>query len=173
MLTTRQRRALLLGIALNAVGVVSYVHAQTNNFDVFTRLIGYEEVPAISTTGRGVFRAEVRGGEIRYHLEYFNLEGTATVSHIHFGQRSVNGGISAFLCGGNNKPACPPSGTVEGVITAADIIGPTAQGIEPGAFQELIAAMQAGVTYANVHSTKWPGGEIRGQIGPDPLSTLK
>jgi hypothetical protein len=38
------------------------------------------------------------------------------------------------------------------------------QGIEAGNFAELVAAMRVGSTYANVHSTKWPGGEIRAQI---------
>ena len=31
-------------------------------------------------------------------------------------------------------------------------------------YEELAAAMRNGSTYANVHSTKWPGGEIRAQI---------
>ena len=44
------------------------------------------------------------------------------------------------------------------------MIGPLDQGIEAGAFAELVAAMRAGHTYANVHSSKWPGGEIRTQI---------
>lgn len=47
---------------------------------------------------------------------------------------------------------------------AADVIGPTAQGIEAGAFDELLAAIRAGRTYANVHSDKWPAGEIRAQL---------
>ena len=57
-----------------------------------------------------------------------------------------------------------PGGTVTGVITPADVIGPTNQGIEPGSFEELVRAIDAGATYANVHSTRWPAGEIRGQI---------
>ena len=47
---------------------------------------------------------------------------------------------------------------------AADVIGPTAQGIEVGNLAEILAAMRAGHAYANVHSSKWPGGEIRAQI---------
>jgi hypothetical protein len=31
-------------------------------------------------------------------------------------------------------------------------------------YDELAAAMRNGSTYANVHSTLWPGGEIRAQI---------
>ena len=54
--------------------------------------------------------------------------------------------------------------TVAGTIRAADVVGPTAQGIEPGEFAELVAAVRAGVTYVNVHSTKYPGGEIRAQL---------
>ena len=42
---------------------------------------------------------------------------------------------------------------------------PTAgQGIEPGNLAEILAAMRAGHAYANVHTTKWPGGEIRAQL---------
>ena len=31
-------------------------------------------------------------------------------------------------------------------------------------FDELLRAIRAGATYVNVHSTRWPGGEIRSQI---------
>jgi hypothetical protein len=135
-------------------------------------LTGYEEVPSISTTGNGEFRARIdrRDEEIFYRLSYEDLEGDVTQAHIHLGQRAVNGGIAAFLCSNlegppPDTPACPPSpGTVEGTIEQADVIGPAAQGIEPRAFDELVAAIRAGVTYANVHSTKWPGGEIRAQL---------
>ena len=49
--------------------------------------------------------------------------------------------------------------------TLADVIGAAAgQGIEAGDFDEILAAMRAGIAYANVHTTKWPGGEIRGQL---------
>jgi hypothetical protein len=44
------------------------------------------------------------------------------------------------------------------------VIGPVNQGIEALAFGELLDAIDAGVTYVNVHSTKWPGGEIRAQL---------
>ncbi len=134
------------------------------------RLGGYPEVPANSTTGHGVLVArldEVNGADVlEYTLTYRELEGTTTTAaHIHVGQTTANGGVSAFLCGGGDKPACPSGGgTVEGVIDAADVIGPAGQGVAAGEFAELIRAMRAGVTYANVHTNKHPGGEIRGQI---------
>src|SRR6266478_6967144 len=134
-------------------------------------LTGYQEVAGpgtISTVGSGTFEASLNGAgdEISYTLTYNDLEGGAVlVAHIHFGARGFSGGVIAFLCGGGGKPACPASpATVTGTITAADIVGPAGQGIEPGAFAELVRAMRAGVTYTNVHSTKFPAGEIRGQI---------
>jgi hypothetical protein len=53
---------------------------------------------------------------------------------------------------------------VSGTITSADVIGPAGQGIAPGEFDELVRALREGATYANVHTTLYPGGEIRGQI---------
>ena len=62
--------------------------------------------------------------------------------------------------------ACPPSpATVTGTIRPADVIGPAGQGITAGQFAELVAAIRAGATYVNVHSSTYPGGEIRAQLG--------
>ncbi len=86
-------------------------------------------------------------------------------AHVHFGQRGVAGGVAAFLCGGGTKPApCVPGTTITGTITPADVQGPAGQGIAPGEWNELVAAIRAGVAYANVHSMTQQGGEIRGQI---------
>jgi hypothetical protein len=132
-------------------------------------LSGFEEVPANFTTGIGTFSARLDNGDttLTYELEYSGLEGTSTAAaHVHFGQKGVNGGVSFFLCGGDiGKPACPATqGTVTGTVVADDVIGPDGQGIAPGEFAEIIAAMRSGVTYVNVHTNKHPGGEIRGQI---------
>ena len=132
-------------------------------------LQGFEETPAVFSTGSGEFNARFSKDEtsIDYELSWEDLEGaTVLFAHIHLGQTSVAGGVMAFLCGGGGKPACgaPSSGTVTGTITAADIVGPAGQGVAPGEFAELLTSMRAGVTYANVHTDKHPGGEIRGQI---------
>lgn len=136
-------------------------------------LTGYQEAASvpISTVGTGSFEASLNGAgdEISYTLTYSDLEGgVVTQAHIHFGQRGVSGGVIAFLCGGSTKPACPASpATVTGTITAADVIGPSGQRIEAGSFDEAVRAIRAGMVYANVHTTRWPSGEVRGQINDD------
>ena len=92
-----------------------------------------------------------------------------TQSHIHIGRTAIQGGVSVFFCsnlgnGPAGTPACPASGTVTRTVTAADVIGPAAQGVSPGEWTDLLKAIRAGATYVNVHSTIWPAGEIRGQL---------
>jgi hypothetical protein len=132
------------------------------------RLSGFQEVPALSSPATGLFTARVVGdgasARIEYELSYTGFTTDVTAAHIHFAQRGVNGAISAFLCGGGGKPDCPADGTVTGRIDAADVAGPEARGIAPGEIAELVGAMRAGATYANVHTTQYPDGEIRGQL---------
>jgi hypothetical protein len=138
-----------------------------------TRLNGYQEVPqSISTTGVGTFRARIVSDDaFTFRLTYNRLESPIRQSHIHFSQRHTAGGISVFLCSNlGNGPAgtapCPgtTSGVVTGTIMADDVVGPADQGITAGEFDELLRAIRAGATYANVHTTAFPAGEIRGQI---------
>jgi hypothetical protein len=164
--------ALVAGAA--AAGAVAFADGGNGIRETLT---GYEEDPmALSTTGSGEFRAWIggKGEAIRYQLSYADLEGEVTQAHIHFGGRAQSGGIIAFLCTniGGGPPAdppqaCPPApATVRGTLRAADVIGPTGQGIGAGEFDEFLAAVRAGVTYANVHTTKYPPGEIRAQLDP-------
>jgi hypothetical protein len=127
---------------------------------------------AAGTSGKGTFRASIRSGgsAIRYRLSYAGLEAEPLQAHIHLGQPGVNAGVIAFLCdntgaGPAGTDPCPdPPATVEGTLRAADVIGPEDQGIDAGQFGELVRAMRAGATYANVHTEKYPGGEIRAQL---------
>ena len=140
---------------------------------VVVKMKSYEEVPAVSSGAIGHFTAFINeaAGTIDYELFFDGLEGDVRQSHIHFGQRGVSGGVSVYLCQTTFNadptglaPTCPQSGTVTGTIRAANIIGPNGQGIAPTELAELIAAIRAGIAYPNVHSTKFPSGEVRGQF---------
>lgn len=175
----RKRR--LIGVLIFAVPallaattlVVAGDGGRNNRFNS-NKINGYQEVSstgAISTTGNGSFTAELDGNVIHYSLTFGELEGAVTQAHIHFGRRGVNGGIIAWLCGTSTNPgpagtaACPATGgTVTGDIGPAQVVGPTGQGIAPAQFAEAVAALRAGAVYANVHSTLYGGGEIRGQV---------
>jgi hypothetical protein len=138
------------------------------------KLSGYEETPlALSTSGKGKFKLRVEKTKISYRLKYADLESPVTQAHIHFGAVGQSGGISVFLCtnlgnGPMGTQECPPQpATVTGTIGPDDVIGPVDQGIAAGEFDELLAAIRAGATYANVHTEDYPTGEIRAQIDPD------
>src|SRR2546425_1636515 len=107
---------------LALLAIVSYAVASNDGSKTHFKsdiLAGYQEVVGpgpISTVGTGTFEADLDGETLSYTLTYSGLEGGAvTQAHIHFGQRSVGGGVIAFLCGGGSKPACPASpATVSG-----------------------------------------------------------
>jgi hypothetical protein len=135
------------------------------------QLSGYEETPlALSTPGRAKFETRLDKTAISYRLSYRDLEAPVTQAHIHFGAEGQSGGISVFLCtnvGGGpvGTQGCPAQpATITGTIVPGDVIGPAGQGIAPGEFSELLAAIRAGATYVNVHTEKYPAGEIRAQL---------
>lgn len=161
---------LLLFLGLLAVSALPG-HAQGGT--AIARLRGFEEVPALSTPGNGTFRATINedGTEMTYELSYVNAEGNVTQAHLHFGQKSVNGGIMVFLCSNlGNGPAgtqpCPvDNGTVTGTIQASDVVGSAgSQGVAAGELFSVLRGIRGGVVYANVHSDVFPGGVMRGQL---------
>jgi hypothetical protein len=164
------------GVAALALALCSAVSSQARDRDEIyvVPLRGFEEVPAVSSAARGLFKARIdeAAGTITYELRYETLQGDIRQAHIHFGQRGVNGGISVFLCQTATNvdptglsPTCTaPPAAITGVLTSANIIGPSGQGIAATEFAELVRAIRAGVAYVNVHSSVFLGGEVRGQI---------
>ena len=89
-------------------------------------------MPVVSTAAVGTFYGFISGDSIFYSLFYTQLQGTVTQAHIHVGQAGVNGGISFFLCQtatnpdpSGLSPQCPQTGTVNGTITAANVMAGT------------------------------------------------
>jgi hypothetical protein len=184
-----------VAIGVLGIGAVATADDDDGSGPNSARLNGYQEVTSVSTTGFGSFHVRFnRDMTADYVLSYRDVETPVTQAHIHFAQRAQNGPIEVWLCDGDPNapptppptpgrtlPICPPStGTVRGTFTAAEV-GDKGQdrGIEPGKWDEFVAAVKVGHTYANVHSTRFPGGEIRGQIndrdqreytGPPPFA---
>jgi len=131
------------------------------------KLRGGNETPvSLSTGGSGVWGALLSDDEtsLTFELRYRGLEGL-TGAHIHLGRPGITGGIVIHFCGTGGKPACPPSpAVVTGVLTAADVVALSTQGIAAGDLPAVLEAMRKGDTYVNVHTATFPGGEIRGQI---------
>lgn len=173
-MNVRVRLAVVVAVAAALLIAGATAVAGRGDKQIREHLTGFEEVPAVSTPASGSFTATLRAGQdgISYKLSYADLTGDVQQAHIHLGQQHVNGGISAFLCSNlGNGPAgtqaCPPApATIEGTIRPGDVVGPAEQGIAPGEFGELVRAVLAGVTYANVHSATFPAGEIRAQLRP-------
>ena len=160
-------KRLMIGVAVATVLIGLSVPADADVRRAF--LTSFEENPDNSTPGHGDFTAIIARDDshIDFELNYADLEGGApAVAHIHLGKRGVNGGVMVFLCGGGGQPACPvtTSGTVSGTITAANVVGPAAQGVTVGSLDEVLFAMRHGHAYVNVHNATFPTGEIRGQV---------
>ncbi len=177
----RRRIQLAGAVALLALlGVVGAAIAGDGDSKIRERLTGYEEVPALSTPGNGEFKAVVDRGdhEIRYRLSYRDTRDAGDAGAHPLRAAPNNGGIMRVPVqqpAATRRPArraCPPhGGTVCGVLGPEDVsAGATAQGIALGEFDEVVDAIRAGATYANVHTTGRPGGEIRAQLDDDDES---
>jgi CHRD domain len=100
----------------------------------------------------GTFTATVAklgtSGTIAWRLRFSGLTGRAAAAHIHIGQRGRAGPVAVALCGPCRSGA---RGTAN--LTPA-----------------VLAALETGRTYVNVHTPRNAAGEIRGQIRAVPLS---
>jgi hypothetical protein len=127
---------------------------------------------AILSPGRATLELELNRADqtISFVLTYSGLSAPVTQSHIHFGKVHMAGGVMVFFCSNlASAPAgtqpCPANGgTVTGTLSAANVLGPATQGVPAGDFQAIVAALQSDTSYANIHTTAFPAGEIRGEI---------
>ena len=132
-------------------------------------LSGAEEVPAVDTNARGVgvVKVSADGESLSYKLIVANIENVLQ-AHIHVGAVGQNGPVVAFLYPPGPPPVLIPGRSdgvlATGTITAANLVGPLMG--EP--FDALVDEIRAGNTYVNVHTTQFPGGEIRGQLSQGP-----
>lgn len=151
--------------ALESGGAYVNVHTPTNaageirgqvavTASARTALTARQEVPrpkGRANRARGVFTATVTrsgtSGAIAWRLTFSRLTGRAIAAHVHIGARGRAGGVALPLCG-------PCRSGVRGTATVN---------------AALLAALEAGRAYVNVHTRQNPAGEIRGQLPQVPL----
>lgn len=156
-------------LILAAVCCFSMISAASNDkpLTLTAHMIADNETPPINSPATADFKATQNAdGTFNFTLTFANLRAPALVSHIHFAPRNVNGGVMIFLCGGDSQPACPAvtSGTITGTFGTANVVGPVGQGIAAGDLTSALEAIGDGLSYANLHSTLFPAGEVRGVV---------
>jgi CHRD domain len=175
------KRITIMAVAVFAIAGTALAFTDDGRRQFREFLNGVKEATAVvSTTGTGTFRATINQDEteINYVLTFQDLEGDVRQAHIHIGHPQNQGGIVLWLCDSATNPSpstttpeCTQddplnlrAGRVTGTLTADDVQAQAGNGIAAGEFAEVIALIRAGRTYANVHSEKFTGGEIRSQI---------
>lgn len=159
------KKLFILALLMVVLVVASVAVAADGSGPYQTQLTGRNEVPSVRTQaeGKANFVLSEDGLTLHYTLGVLQLEDTLQ-GHIHLGPAGMNGPIVVFLYPDAPPPVLIPgffSGVLaQGEITADDLLGPMA-GMT---ILDLVAQMEAGQTYVNVHTVENPGGEIRGQI---------
>ncbi len=155
----RRRLAIALVTALMVFVMAPGALARPTTYT--THLTGASEVPPVDTdaVGQAVLRLSRDGTELHYRLIVANIDDV-TQAHIHVGAEDGNGPVVAFLFGFVAEGVTTNGVLATGTITSDDLVGPLA-GMS---LADLVAALDSGGAYVNVHTLANPGGEIRGQI---------
>jgi hypothetical protein len=171
------RKLLLAGALVALTSATATIAADQDDRDMFhATLSGFQEVTGpgpILSEGKGTLKLKLdrQAKTLTFWLTYSNLSAPAFMAHIHFAPVHVGGSIMVWFCGG--PPVTPPAGvqacpagggTVTGTLTAADVQAIATQHVTAGDFDALEDALENNSAYANVHTTAFPAGEIRGQI---------
>ncbi len=148
--------AMLCTLALASTAV-----AQTTYIGVLT---GATEVPPVATaaTGNATVVLNAAQTQLSISVQFQNLVGVYSASHIHGpAPAGSNAGVkwgfsgvaSGWVFGAGNQSGTLTNFIVTG-ITATDVTN-----------------LNAGNFYVNIHSTLFPGGELRAQLGSAPVPT--
>jgi hypothetical protein len=127
----------------------------------YAHMTGDQEVPSTTTKGHGEFTMETRdnGDQVYYKLQVGQLENV-TAAHIHLGKAGENGAPVVMLFQGPKKKGEFNGVLAEGTFTRGGLVGP----LEGRTISELVDEIRRGKAYVNVHTDKYPEGELRGQI---------
>ncbi|MCC6346891.1 MAG: CHRD domain-containing protein [Nitrospirales bacterium] len=124
------------------------------------KLTGDEVVPPVKTDAKGeaTLHMDKDGKKLDYTVTASNIENV-TAAHIHMGKKGENGPPVAPLT--VEKKKGKTSGTIaKGALSAKDLMG----SLKGKTLHDLITEIENGNAYVNVHTEKYPDGEIRGQL---------
>lgn len=162
-----------LAVLLGFLGAVVPGLASAVSIPFVATLDGAQEVPPRTTTGSGSATGLLTGDPgsyvFTYTINYGGLTGTiaSPFAHIHNAPAGSNGPIVHDLDGAN---AAPIAGSTSGTITGDWRFDDASKPLTDALAMLLIG----GDMYFNIHTTAFPGGEIRGQLSaiPEPSAIL-
>jgi len=140
-----------------------------------TTLRGVNEVPPNGSPGTGSATVTLNGDMLSVNETFSGLTAPAAAAHIHC---CVPPGVNAVVAVPFPGFPAATSGTYIQVFdltllsTYLPAFVSANGGTAASAEAALIAGLNGGLTYANIHNTPFPGGEIRGQLQaiPEPAT---
>jgi len=160
----RRIQLIIIATIVALVATMAAAGAAQPNFR--THLSGDQEMVPVDTNAQGQATLKVSndGTSMDYRLIVANIEDV-TMAHLHLAPGGQNGGIVVWLYPEEGQaPQLIPGRTdgtlATGTITDDDLVG----ALEGMTLDDLVAEIQAGNIYVNVHTVANPGGEIRGQL---------
>jgi len=148
-------------------------------------LIGANEVPPSGSPGSGHATVVLDPVANTLHVDvtFSGLEAGTTMSHIHCclaspGATGINVGVATTTPTFPGFPLDVTAGTYSHDFSLLDpgTYNPAFVTLEGGtilsARNALVAGIEAGETYLNIHTTLFPGGEIRGFLVPEASTLL-
>ena len=135
---------------------------RSNRLHFNTSLSGKNEVPERETKAVGEVIVTISKDEssVHYKVIVANIENVVA-SHFHMAPANANGGVVRGIF---QNPNPQPSGSMNGILAEGDITADNLTGVLTGNLSGFIDAIRNGNIYVNVHTTAYPGGELRGQL---------
>ena len=154
----------VIAAALAAAGVVTACNGDaaapqpgTQSTMYVAQMSGANEVPALTSGATGTATFTLTGQTLSYTVSVADLSGNVAASHIHLGAAGTNGGILYPFTAAAVQSGQVASGTI-------DLTQPISNGTSSISGDSLLALLNSGQLYTNVHTQANPAGEIRGQI---------
>ena len=151
-----------LGLCTGALLLVLSTQASAQTITLTTTLNGGEETPALNTgaVGTAEVNVDVANRELVVTLTVFNIPTATRAGHIHAGPKGLAGPVIINFPSG--LAARTGDFSMSFRLGERDLVARPAIGINT--IDDAIQAIVNGNSYINIHTTQYPGGEIRGQL---------